>query len=143
MLSMNEAPVAFAAAYEQAGLGPRDVELAFVHDAIAPEELLSYQVLGLCDAGEEASLLRSGATRLDGRVPVNTDGGLIARGHPIAATAFAQIHEAVIQLRGRAGKRQAYPADGRPPRVAALQNAGAQGGPGGGVAVSSALLLAT
>jgi acetyl-CoA acetyltransferase len=143
MLSMNEAPVAFAAAYKQAGLSPQDVELAFVHDAIAPEELLSYQVLGLCGPGEEAALLRSGATRLDGRVPVNTDGGLIARGHPIAATAFAQIHEAVIQLRGRAGKRQAYPANGRPPRVAALQNAGAQGGPGGGVAVSSALLLTT
>lgn len=143
MLSMNEAPVAFAAAYKQAGLGPRDVELAFVHDAIAPEELLSYQVLGLCEPGEEAALLRSGATRLDGRVPVNTDGGLIARGHPIAATAFGQIYEAVVQLRGRAGARQAYPSNGRPPRVAALQNAGAQGGPGGGVAVSSALLLTT
>lgn len=67
----------------------------------------------------------------------------MARGHPIAATAFAQIHEAVVQLRGQAGQRQAYPRDGRPPRVAALQNAGAQGGPGGGTAVSSALLLAT
>jgi acetyl-CoA acetyltransferase len=124
-------------------LGPRDVSLAFVHDAIAPEELLSYQVLGLCEPGEEAALLRSGATRLDGRVPVNTDGGLIARGHPISATAFGQIYEAVVQLRGRAGARQAYPAGGKPPRVAALQNAGAQGGPGGGVAVSSALLLTT
>jgi acetyl-CoA acetyltransferase len=143
MLSMNEAPIAFAAAYKQAGLGPRDVSLAFVHDAIAPEELLSYQVLGLCEPGEEAALLRSGATRLDGRVPVNTDGGLIARGHPISATAFGQIYEAVVQLRGRAGARQAYPAGGKPPRVAALQNAGAQGGPGGGVAVSSALLLTT
>jgi acetyl-CoA acetyltransferase len=141
MLSMNEAPVAFARAYEQAGLGPKDVDLAFVHDAIAPEELLSYQVLGLCAPGGEAGLLRSGATRLDGRVPVNTDGGLIARGHPIAATAFAQIHEAVTQLRGRAGKRQAYPRSGKPPRLAALQNAGGQGGPGGGTAISSALLL--
>jgi acetyl-CoA acyltransferase len=143
MLSMNEAPAAFAAAYGKAGVGPEDVELAFVHDAIAPEELLSYQVLGLCAPGDEPRLLRSGATRISGRVPVNTDGGLLARGHPIAATALAQIHEAVLQLRGRAGRRQAYPRDNRPPRVAALQNAGAQGGPGGGVAVSSGLILVT
>lgn len=141
MLSMNEAPDAFARAYERAALGPEDVELALVHDAIAPEELLSYQVLGLCAPGDEVALLRSGATRLDGRVPVSTDGGLLARGHPIAATALAQIHEAVQQLRGRAGARQARPRDRSAPRVAALQNAGAQGGPGGGTAVSSAVLL--
>lgn len=141
MLSMNDAPAAFARAYEQAGVGPEDVDLAFVHDAIAPEELLSYQVLGLCRPGDEVALLRSGATGLHGRLPVNTDGGLLARGHPIAATAFAQIHEAVLQLRGRAGRRQAYPRHSQPPRLAALQNAGAQGGPGGGTAISSALLL--
>jgi acetyl-CoA acyltransferase len=141
MLSMNEVPAAFAVAYERAGLGPEEVELALVHDAIAPEELLSYQVLGLCPPGQEPALLHSGATRLTGRVPVNSDGGLLARGHPIAATAFAQIREAVVQIRGEAGARQTRPRSDRPPRVAALQNAGAQGGPGGGVAVSSALLL--
>lgn len=143
MLSMDEAPRAFATAYERAGVGPEDLEMALVHDAVAPEEMLAYQVLGLCKPGDESSLLHSGATSLAGRVPFSTDGGLLARGHPIAATGLAQVYEAALQLRGRAGSRQAYPRDGHPPRIAALQNAGAQGGAGGGVAVSAAILLAS
>lgn len=142
MLSMDEAPRAFAAAYERGGLGPADLELVQLHDAVAPEELLGYQVIGLSDPGDEAALLRSGATRIGGRVPVNTDGGLIARGHPIAASGVAQVVETAHQMQGRAGARQVLH-DGRPPRVAAIQNAGAQGGPSGGVAVSAALLLTT
>lgn len=143
MISMNEAPEAFAEAFERAGAGPEDLELAQIHDAIAPEELLSYQVMGLCEPGGEPALLRSGATAIGGRVPVNTDGGLLARGHAIPVTGVAQIYETVIQLRGDAGARQVTH-DGRPPRLAAVQNAGAQGGPGkGGVAVSGALLFAT
>lgn len=140
MLSMDEAPRAFAKAYAAAGVGPEDVELAQVHDSIAPEELLAYQVMGLCAPGEEAALLHSGATALGGRVPVNTDGGLLARGHPIAASGVAQVVETTRQLRGAAGSRQAV-IDGRTPRIAAIQNAGAQGGPSQGVAVSAAFLL--
>jgi acetyl-CoA acetyltransferase len=137
---MDEAARAFALAYERAGVGPEDLDLIQVHDAIAPEEMLAYQVIGLCAPGREAELLHSGATRLGGRVPVNTDGGLLARGHPIAASGVAQVVETVRQLRGTAGLRQVE-YDGRRPRVGAIQNAGAQGGPAGGVAVSAAFLL--
>jgi acetyl-CoA acetyltransferase len=141
MISMNDAPEAFAEAYEHAGVGPDDVELAQIHDAVAPEELLAYQVLGLAAPGEEPALLRSGATALGGRVPVNTDGGLLARGHAIPVSGIAQIHETVVQLRGQAGPRQVR-RGGDLPRLAAVQNAGAQGGPKlGGVAVSAALLF--
>lgn len=142
MLSMDEASRAFGVAYERAAVGPEDVELAQVHDSLAPEELLAYQVLGLCPPGGEAELLHSGATHIGGRVPVNTDGGLLARGHPIAASGVAQIVESVRQLRGGAGRRQVRTPAGRLPRIAAVQNAGAQGGPSGGVAVSAAFLLA-
>jgi len=141
MLSMDEAGRAFALAYERASVGPEDVDLAQVHDSVAPEELLAYQMLGLCAPGEEATLLRSGATRLGGRVPVNTDGGLLGRGHPIAASGVAQVVETTRQLRDAAGSRQVSRPDGRGPRVGAIQNAGAQGGPSGGVAVSAAFLM--
>lgn len=140
MLSMDEAPRAFKLAYESAGVGPDDLELAQVHDSVAPEELLAYQVLGLCAPGEEAAFLASGATRIGGRTPVNSDGGLLGRGHPIAASGVAQIAESVIQMRGRAGDRQVWH-HSSPPRLAAVQNAGAQGGPAGGVAVSAAIIL--
>ncbi|HEY3751392.1 MAG TPA: thiolase family protein [Pseudonocardiaceae bacterium] len=142
MLSMDEAARSFGIAYEKAGLGPDDVELAQLHDSIAPEELLGYQVIGLCAPGDEGKLVQSGATRLGGRVPVNTDGGLLARGHPIAASGVAQVVETTRQLRGSAGARQVLAAGGtRLPRVGAIQNAGAQGGPASGVAVSAAFLL--
>jgi acetyl-CoA acyltransferase len=141
MLSMDEAGRAFSLAYERAALGPKDLDLLQVHDAIAPEELLSYQMIGLCEPGGEAELLRSGATRIGGRIPVNTDGGLLARGHPIAASGVAQIVESVRQLRGEAGKRQIRDSDDKLPRVAGVQNAGAQGGPSGSTAVSAAIIL--
>ena len=93
-------------AYEQAGLGPGDVQLALCHDAFANEELEYYELLGFCKEGEAESLVESGATTLGGRIPWNTDGGLIARGHPAGPTGLAQIHEVVTQLRGAAGPRQ-------------------------------------
>ena len=142
MLSMDEASRAFGLAYERSGVDPADIELLQVHDAVAPEELLAYQVVGLCAAGEEPALLHAGATALGGRVPVNTDGGLLSRGHPIAASGVAQVVESVRQMRGNLGRRQALP-KGRPPRVAAIQNAGAQGGPSSGVAFSAAFVLTT
>jgi acetyl-CoA acetyltransferase len=93
-------------AYEDAGLGPEDVDLALCHDAFANEELEYYELLGFCADGEAEKLVEEGATRIGGRIPVNTDGGLIARGHPGGPTGLAQIHELALQLRGEAGPRQ-------------------------------------
>jgi len=93
-------------AWEQAGLGPADVDLALVHDAFANEELEYYELMGFCGEGEGEKLVEEGQTRLGGRIPFNTDGGLIARGHPGGPTGLAQIHELVAQLRGEADRRQ-------------------------------------
>jgi acetyl-CoA acetyltransferase len=106
-------------AYEQAGVGPADVDVAEVHDATAPAELMIYEELGFCAEGEGGRLVDSGETRLGGRRPVNTSGGLLSKGHPVGATGLAQIVEVVEQLRGRAGKRQVERA-----RVALTENAG-------------------
>ncbi len=106
-------------AYEQAGLGPDELDVVEVHDAMAPGELLYYEQLGLCVAGESGALLSSGATAIGGRVPVNPSGGLSARGHPVGATGLAQIAELTWQLRGEAGPRQTSQ-----PRIALAQNSG-------------------
>ena len=106
-------------AYEQAGLGPSDVSLAEVHDATAPAELMIYEELGFCPEGEGGRLVDTGETALGGSRPVNTSGGLIAKGHPVGATGLAQIVELVDQLRGRAGRRQVAGA-----RVGLAENAG-------------------
>ncbi|MDC0033328.1 thiolase family protein [Alphaproteobacteria bacterium] len=92
--------------YEEAGIGPEDVDLAEVHDAFAIAELLYYEALGLCARGDAAKLLEDGETSLGGRIPVNASGGLLAKGHPIGATGVAQIVEIVRQLRGQCGDRQ-------------------------------------
>lgn len=92
--------------YEQTGLGPQDMHLAELHDATAVGELLETEALGFCGPGEGGTLAESGATTIGGRIPVNTSGGLESRGHPIAATGIAQIHDLVQQLRGEAGARQ-------------------------------------
>jgi acetyl-CoA acetyltransferase len=106
-------------AYEQAAVGPDDVSLAEVHDATAPAELMIYEELGFCREGEGGRLVDAGDTALGGRRPVNTSGGLIAKGHPVGATGLAQIVEVVDQLRGRAGHRQVAEA-----RVGLTENAG-------------------
>ena len=101
-------PVAVAAraAFEDAGLGPRDLDVLEVHDAAAPAEILQYAEIGLCARGEGHLLVRSGATALGGSIPVNVSGGLMSRGHPIGATGCAQLVEIYSQLRGRVGQRQ-------------------------------------
>ena len=111
--------LAAGAAYEAAGIGPVDLDCAEVHDAAASAELVIYEQLGLAEPGGGAALIRSGQTALGGSLPVNTSGGLLARGHPIGATGLAQIVEAVAQLRGTAGERQVPGA-----RLALTQNAG-------------------
>ena len=110
---------AAAAAYETAGAGPTDVDVAEVHDAAAPAELWTYEQLSLCEAGGAPALLADGSTRLGGRCPVNPSGGLLSRGHPVGATGLAQVVELVDQLRGRCGPRQV---DGA--RLALAQNSG-------------------
>jgi acetyl-CoA acetyltransferase len=95
-----------AAAYEQAGRGPEDLSLVHVHDAFPVEELLYMELLGICGDGEADGLVAAGATSLGGRIPFSTDGGLIARGHPIGPTGLAQIWDITQQLRGESGPRQ-------------------------------------
>ena len=106
-------------AYEAAGLGPDDLDCVELHDAAAPAELMIYEYIGLAKPGEGPQLLQSGDTKLGGRLPVNTSGGLLSKGHPIGATGIAQICEATWQLRGEAGDRQVEGA-----RIALTQNGG-------------------
>jgi acetyl-CoA C-acetyltransferase len=94
------------AAFAMAGFGPERVDLAEVHDAFAPFELISLEDLGLVPPGKAGRATLDGETALDGRMPVNPSGGLKARGHPLAATGLAQIVECVWQLTGRAPGRQ-------------------------------------
>jgi acetyl-CoA acetyltransferase len=93
-------------AYEEAGIGPRDIHLAEVHDAFTIAELLYYEAFGFCAPGEAVDLLTKGETSLGGRIPVNPSGGLLCKGHPVGATGIAQITEVTWQLRGEAGARQ-------------------------------------
>lgn len=94
------------AAYEQAGLGPEDIHVAEVHDAASPGEIIAYEDLGFAGPGAGVDLLRSGATAVGGRIPVNTSGGLTSRGHPVGATGIAMAVQIVEQLRGVCGARQ-------------------------------------
>ena len=106
-------------AYEKAGLGPKDVSCAEVHDATAYGELHQAEALGFCPEGEGGNFAMSGATTIGGSIPINPSGGLESRGHPIGASGLAQLHELVTQLRGAAGARQVKGA-----RIALAENGG-------------------
>jgi acetyl-CoA acetyltransferase len=93
-------------AYEIAGVGPGDIHVAEVHDATAFGELHQTEALGFCRPGQGGPFAESGATRLGGKIPINTSGGLESRGHPIGASGLGQINELVTQLRHEAGARQ-------------------------------------
>lgn len=93
-------------AYERAGIGADEIDVAEVHDATAFGELHQSEALGFCREGEGGLFAESGATTLGGSIPLNTSGGLESRGHPIAASGLAQIHEIVTQLRGEGRGRQ-------------------------------------
>jgi acetyl-CoA acetyltransferase len=93
-------------AYEKAGIGPEDLDFVQLHDATANEELEYYEALDLCRPGEGDKLVVDNEVGPGGRIPVNTDGGLISRGHPLGPTGLAQMWETVMQLRGDAGARQ-------------------------------------
>jgi acetyl-CoA acyltransferase len=97
---------AAAQAYEQAGVGPQDLDLVELHDCFATAELVHYDNLGLCEPGDAVGFFLSGATWRDGSTPVNVSGGLESKGHPIAATGIANIWEVCHHLRAEAGARQ-------------------------------------
>jgi acetyl-CoA C-acetyltransferase len=114
---------AAAAAFEQAGIGPDDIDVAQLQDTESGAEIMHLAETGLCQDGEQEVLIQSGATRIGGRLPVNTDGGCIACGEPIGASGLRQVHEVVLQLRGEAGDRQVP----GPARVGFTQVYGAPG----------------
>jgi acetyl-CoA acetyltransferase len=123
--------------YEQAGVGPEDVDVAELHDASAAAELILMEATRLCGAGRAVELVRAGATGPGGVLPVNTGGGLLSRGHPLGATGCAQLVDLIDQLRGRAGERQVPGV-----RVAFAQNSGGVLGDDEAVAAVT-LLVAT
>jgi acetyl-CoA C-acetyltransferase len=94
------------AAYEAAGIGPRDLSLVELQDTDVASEIIYSEELGLCKEGEGGCLIDEGATEINGRIPINASGGLLSKGEPVGASALGQIHEIVLQLRGEAGPRQ-------------------------------------
>jgi len=98
--------IAAKQAYEQAGVGPADLDLVELHDCFATAELVHYDNLMLCDEGDAVNFFNSGATWRTGKMPVNVSGGLESKGHPIAATGIANIWEVCQHVRGEGGDRQ-------------------------------------
>jgi acetyl-CoA C-acetyltransferase len=97
---------AAASAFDMAGVGPSEIDVVQVQDTEAGAEVMHLAECGFCADGEQEDLIRSGATEVDGRLPVNTDGGCLANGEPIGASGLRQVYESVIQLRGTAGDHQ-------------------------------------
>jgi len=93
-------------AYNMAGVGPNDIDLAEVHDCFTIAEIMAIEDLGFCKKGDGGKVTEQGETAIGGRIPINTSGGLKGKGHPIGATGIAQAVEITQQLRGEAGKRQ-------------------------------------
>ena len=116
--------IAAKKAYKEAKISPKDIQIAEVHDAFTSVELFSYEDLGFVKIGKGAELIRKGIVNLDGKLPVNTSGGLKAKGHPISPTGLAQIYEVANQLRGKCGERQVKPI----PKIGLCHNIGGAGG---------------
>ena len=106
-------------AYQMAGIEPQDVDVAEVHDATSFCEIYQAEMMGFCPIGEGGKFIESGATMLDGKIPINTSGGLVSKGHPIGATGLSMIYEVATQLRGEAGPRQVKDA-----RIGLTENGG-------------------
>ena len=103
---MSTSGAASRKALELAGVSAKDLQVAEVHDCFSIAELLMYEALGIADYGEAKTLIREGATNLDGRIPVNTGGGLISFGHPVGATGIKQVMEVYRQMKGQCGDYQ-------------------------------------
>ena len=106
LTSLKAARIAAREAYEMAGIKPKDVDVAEVHDCFTIAEIIAYEDLGFCNPGEGGRFIEDGIPMLDGELPINTSGGLKSKGHPVGATGVAQIYEIYLQLTGQAGKRQ-------------------------------------
>lgn len=111
---------AVSEAYEDAGIGPDDVQVCEVHDCFSITEVLMYEALGFAERGKGTELAKSGATEIDGKIPVNTGGGLIAFGHPVGATGIKQVLEVYRQMKGQCGDYQIP----TPPKVGLTANMG-------------------
>jgi acetyl-CoA acetyltransferase len=97
---------AAAAAFKMAGMGPDDIDIAQLQDTESGAEIMHMAETGFCKDGEQEDMIQSGETRLDGRLPINTDGGCLANGEPIGASGLRQVYESALQLRGDAGDHQ-------------------------------------
>lgn len=120
---LNATAKAGEMAFKMAGISPKELDLAEVHDCFTIAEICVIEALGFVKKGEGGKAVESGLTVLDGKIPINTSGGLKSKGHPVGATGLAQIYEVVKQLRGDAGKRQVKGA-----RRGLTQNMGGTGG---------------
>ncbi len=109
-------------AYQMAGVSPRDIDVAEVHDCFTIAELMAYEDLGFAKPGEGTDLIASKETYREGRIPVNVDGGLLSKGHPIGATGGSQIRTIVLQLRNEAGEMQV-----KDPEIGLVHNIGGVG----------------
>ena len=109
-------------AYEMAGVGPKDIDVAEVHDCFTIAELMAYEDLGFAAPGQGKELIRNRETYKEGSIPVNLDGGLLSKGHPIGATGGSQIRTVVLQLRGEAGEVQI-----KDPKIGLVHNIGGVG----------------
>jgi acetyl-CoA C-acetyltransferase len=123
LTSIPSAVEAGKSAYKMANIEPKDIDVAMVHDCFTPAEMIAIEDLGFFEKGEGARASEEGRTSLSGEIPINTDGGLKAKGHPIAATGSAMAHEIWKQLRGEAEKRQVPNAE-----IGLIHNIGATGG---------------
>jgi acetyl-CoA C-acetyltransferase len=109
-------------AYKMAGVGPKDIDVAEVHDCFTIAEIMAYEGLGFAKPGEGKELIRAKETYKEGRIPVNVDGGLLSKGHPIGATGGSQMRTIVLQLRGEAGQMQV-----KDPEIGLVHNVGGVG----------------
>lgn len=111
LVGLPSAVEAARVAYEMAGVDPKDIKVAQVHDCFTIAEIMAYEDLGFCKKGEGGKFIEEKQTYIGGKIPVNIDGGLKAKGHPIGATGVSQTYEIAKQLRGEAGERQVKGAD--------------------------------
>jgi acetyl-CoA C-acetyltransferase len=119
---LTVAELAAAQAYSMAGITAKDIDVAEVHDCFTIAEMMAYENLGFAKPGEGRDLIRSKSTYKDGSIPVNVDGGLLSKGHPIGATGGSQIRTIVLQLRGEAGPMQV-----KDPEIGLVHNIGGVG----------------
>ncbi len=122
LTSLQATREAAKAAYKMAGVGPSDIDIATVHDCFTIAEIVAYEDLGFCERGEGGKLIEAKETYVGGRIPVNVDGGLKSKGHPLGATGISMAIEIAKQLRGEAGPRQV-----KDPEIGLTHNVGGSG----------------